>query len=243
MSRNITITKTLVEKTFIKVGEMAHEDLSLDTKAEQKAFISGFIDSMRKEAGMTPEQGLGFLKYLSDVGMLMHLNDQKNASLTEDDVKIQCEYIDEVFDDAGEKLAGYFGDMWEFIKHPVDTVTKVHGKAVGEAAGKTVIDGVEQKIKDYGNKAWDFLKSDQFLGNVAPLAIGAVGGYLLPKLFGGEGGVGTALLGAGAALGGKHLLDRSGLLDPATWEAWKNSASEKIDGLVGQPAVSQAPGV
>ena len=228
------VKQSLVEKTFIKVGQDLGQNLDLGSTQNSVAYLSGLVDSLRKEAHMNPSQALGFIKYLTEIGY----NDSvaKKTASAEDG-----KALDEVFSNMQEKLAGLLLKTAEGTSlgwNPLNwasNAVKMHGEAAGEAAGRGAVKQIGDQISGFATKAWDHLKSPEFLGQVAPYAIGALGGYLIPKLLGGGGnGLVNAGLGAAAVGGGAYLANKYKLTDPETWKNFKTQGMNFINGI-GKP--------
>ena len=226
------IQQSLIEKTFIKVGQELGENLDLNSSQNAVAFLSGLVDSLRKEAHMNPSQALGFMKYLTEVGY-NNAKINKNASVEDGNE------LDEVFAEMQEKIAFDVLAPAKYIWN--QTGQKIVNKGM-EAQGrgmanqltenfKSEMGNIGDQIGGFATKAWDHLKSPEFLGQVAPYAIGALGGYLIPKLLGGGGnGLVNAGLGAAAVGGGAYLANKYKLTDPETWKGFKNQAMNFIGG-------------
>jgi hypothetical protein len=213
------ITQPLIEKAFFKLGQMARADLDLESEEAQVDFMKGFVNSLQKVAGMTPQHALGFIKYLTEVGYQARLEDK----LASED---QGKELDELFLDMNEKVAYWITDPRRYA----EPLVKAHGEASGRAAadrmGEHITKGIgdiTNQIGDFAGKAWGTVSNPEFLKSVAPWAIGALGGYLIPKMLGGGNGLANAAIGAGVVGGGKILMDKYKLNDPDTWNKWKDS--------------------
>jgi hypothetical protein len=210
----IEINQELVEKTFVKVGQMSQEDLDLSGN-NGVAFMQGFVDSLHKEAGMNPQQILGFIKYATEVGFKTNFN------------KVACDEnvgqeLDELFERAEEKLAS-----WDWVNPANWPVIK----QVTEAGGRNAARGAMKEVGDTLGRGIEYLKSPEFLGKAAPWAIGALGGYLIPKMLGGQGnGLLNAAAGAAAVGGGKMLADKYDLMNPETWKVFVDKSKNFISG-------------
>lgn len=77
-----SITPEFSSKVFTKVGQMAGADIDFSNEETQVDFCIGFIDSLRKEAGMTPEMAVGFMQYICEAGAagVADLVEDKTAS-------------------------------------------------------------------------------------------------------------------------------------------------------------------
>jgi hypothetical protein len=226
--KTFTLTQPIIEKTFIKVGQLCNDDFIVDNEDAAYQFMVGFVDSLRKEASMEPSHALGFIKFLTEVGY-------EDAMLNKQASEEKANRLNEVFDMMDEKIAGFMikeaeGTRlgWNPLKW-VENGVKIHGEAVGRGATERAF----SRFGEMATKAWDTIKSPEFLKTVAPYAIGALGGYVIPKLFGG-GGSGNSLLdaGIGAALvgGGAHLINKYDLLNPEKWKKYKENAMNLISG-------------
>jgi len=232
------VKQSLIEKTFCKVGQELGENLDLNSSQSAVAFMSGFVDSLRKEAHMDPSHALGFIKYITEIGYNNSVS-CKTASVEDGNE------LDEVFNKMHEKLAGLTLKTAEWSLNPLkwDSVKKFRDEGA-EAAGRGAVKEIGDQIGGLATKAWDHLKSPEFLGQVAPYAIGALGGYLIPKLLGGGGnGLVNAGLGAAAVGGGAHLFNKYDLGNPETWRKFKDGAMNFINGgQQKQGMIYQPPG-
>jgi hypothetical protein len=234
------VTQPLIEKTFNKVGQELGNNFEINTSEDAVAFMTGFVDSLKKEAQMDPSQVLGFIKYVTEIGYQNAVHN-KTASVAEG------EEMDALFDSMHEKMSALMiksaeGSNW----NPLNWVPNVKGwaeknmregayDATKEKINQTVGD-ISTQVGDFANKAWDTIKNPEFLGKVAPYAIGALGGYLIPKLLGAGGnGLVNAGLGAAAVGGGKHLFDKYDLSNPQSWQKYKDQALNFINGIGAQP--------
>jgi hypothetical protein len=217
-----SIKQPLIEKTFIKVGQYSNEDFRITTPQEAEQFMRGFIEAMEKEAGMNPSQALGFIKFLAEVG---YDNQLANKTASDEDGSV----LDDAFNKVEEKIAHSMikesSDIpwWNIPKR----ITSWHGEAVGRGHANQLT----QNIGGIMDNAWNHIKSPEFLSTVAPYAVGALGGYLIPKLLG-SGGNGLLNAGIGAATvgGAAHLAKKYDLMNPESWRGFKDNAAKLISG-------------
>lgn len=195
------LTKDLSEKVFTKVGALANSDLDLTNECDQISFCKGFVDSLQKEAEMSPEMATGFLNYICNQGacwMEANKDGDKTAGLG----TAVWDFAKDHFPKATEGVQKFFAPLYEgAVRRAVDDTAKKY------------LGGLGGNITEMGGKAWEYLKSPDFLKGVAPYLIGGLGGMLIPRLFSKEpGAVATGAGAAGGALLGKYLADNGGAI-------------------------------
>lgn len=185
---NFCLTPQFSEKVFKHVGKIAEENLDLSSESSQVQFCRGFVESLEKEANMSAEMALGLIDYICDSGS---------------EWLVENHYITK---EAAEELGikdRIIRGVGNFLKPGLQPL-------LDDAATKGISNNVKQftdPIKDFGGKAWDYIKKPEFLQNVAPLLIGGLAGSFIPKAFG-LNGVASAGVGAvGGALAGKAIAD------------------------------------
>jgi len=187
---NFTLTPEFSGLVFKKVGQMAQEELDLSSEIGQQAFAKGFVDSLQKEGSLSPDQAFGVISFFCQQG---------SDWIDQSGIDIEKTAAFEWLNDAKNKIVDFGGNL---IKPFTDN-----------AANKTIggyLDKAKDMATEYGTKAWDYLKSPDFLKGIAPLLIGGVAGALLPRLFSKDPGVLPTIAGAGGgALMGKLLSNNS----------------------------------
>ena len=225
---SFVIKQSLIEKTFIKVGQELGENLDLNSAQSSVAFLSGLVDSLQKEAHMNPSQALGFIKYITEIGY-NEAKINKTASVQDGNE------LDKAFGEMNERIAEALLKEATQPLQPLGLNPLNWGANMATRSGQAATDRAFSNMGDIANNLFDKIKSPEFLGKVAPYAVGALGGYLIPKMLGGGGnGLVNAGLGAAAVGGGKYLSDKYKLTDPNTWSGFKDQAM-KFMGGGGQP--------
>jgi hypothetical protein len=185
---NFCLTPQFSEKVFKHVGKIATDNLDLTLEHNQIQFCRGFVESLEKEANMSPEMALGFIDYICDSGS---------------EWLVQNHYITkEAAEELGIKDRIVRG-VGNFLKPGLQPM-------LDDAATKGISNNVKQftdPIKDFGGKAWNYIKNPEFLKNVAPLLIGGLAGAFIPKAFGLNGVASTGVGAVGGALAGKAIAD------------------------------------
>ena len=222
-----TVKQSLIEKSFQKIGSQIGDDLDLTPPESQVDFMIGVITSMEKDAHMNPSQALGMIKFLVETG---YNNSLANKTASIDDGN----ELDKAFDEMNEKIAGMIIKNSYWITDPRSLMQPVADHAA-EAGGRAAVQEGFKQFGDMANNAFNKIKDPEFLKTIAPYAIGAIGGYAIPRLLGGGGnGLVNAGLGAAAVGGGAYLANKYKLTDPETWKGFKDKAMNFI-GSVGQP--------
>jgi hypothetical protein len=187
-SMNFCLTPQFSEKVFKHVGKIAEENLDLTSEPNQIQFCRGFVDSLEKEANMSAEMALGFIDYICDSGS---------------EWLVENHYITkEAAEELGIKDRIVRG-VGEFLKPGLQPM-------LDSAATKGISENVAkftEPLKEYGSKAWDYIKNPEFLKNIAPLLIGGLAGAFIPKAFGLNGLASTGVGAVGGALAGKAIAD------------------------------------
>ena len=197
---HIELTPEFSTKVFQKVGALSKTDFDLSTERQQMDYCAGFIDYLEKEASLSPEMAVGFIKYLAEQG-----NEWMEK---EGMVKSASEENDKVADWYNDAMGGIGKGMgWLASKGPQ---SMQQGAAQGYLGGQgdnfMKNTGVGKWLQSSGvanqaGKAWDWIKKPEHYKPIAGALAGAVGGGLISKLFGG-GNTATALgAGAGGLLG------------------------------------------
>lgn len=185
---NFCLTPQFSEKVFKHVGKIAEENLDLSSESSQVQFCRGFVDSLEKEANMSAEMALGFIDYICDSGS---------------EWLVENHYITkEAAEELGIKDRIVRG-VGEFLKPGLQPM-------LDQAATNGISNNIKQftdPLKEYGSKAWDYIKNPEFLKNVAPLLIGGLAGAFIPKAFGLNGLASTGVGAVGGALAGKAIAD------------------------------------
>jgi hypothetical protein len=190
------LTREFSGKVFQKVGSIAQSELDLSSKSGQIDFSVGFVDFLQKEANMSPEMGLGVISFFCEKGAEW-LEEQGATDGTEKQA------FWEGITGAKDKVLGSIGNFLSPVIQP--KMNEAVSKAIGEQVG-----GIKDTISQYGGKAWDYLKSPEFLTNVAPMLVGGLAGALIPKALNSNAGMASTGLGAaGGALLGDYLINSS----------------------------------
>lgn len=183
------LTPDFSAKVFQKVGSLAGQDIDFSDKTAQVDFCRGFVEFLEKEAEMSPEMAFGFLNCIYDRGAEWMGQPDKTAGIGS-----------LIYDFAKKNFPGATEKVQKWVQPIVD-------RGIENTAKKYVGD-IGDTLKDFGGKAWEYLKSPEFLTGVAPYLIGGLGGALIPRLFSKEPGmISTGLGAAGGALLGKYLTD------------------------------------
>lgn len=189
---------------------------------EQVAFVDGFISSLDKEAGLSLDAIVNILEDLSTQGANSNL-DEKQASAASLD-------IHEAFVGIREKIAEPNNGSWlNPLNWPGKTMDRI-GESAGRANAETLISKGQEMLSGLGSSIGSGLSSlsdPETLKTIAPWVIGGLGGYLIPKMLGGEQSgmqsLATTALGAAAVGGGSLLLNRAMSGDDKAWTQWKQT--------------------
>ncbi len=193
---------------------MYGSDLDFSKEENQVNFVSGFIDAMYKDGGMAPLEILDFLKSAAEYSLENNFIDSKSA-----------EDVMSIFAEVREKIANAWNPFtWK------EDIGESAGKANADRLierGQELISGIGTAVGGAINKGMEYIKDPEFLGKAAPWVIGGLGGYLIPKLFGGNqtamSSLGGAALGAGVVGGGSMLLRKAFSGDNNAWDQYKQS--------------------
>jgi hypothetical protein len=192
------ITSAFSEKVFTKVGKLVKEDMDFYSLDTQVQFSRGFVDYMHKEAKLTPEMALGVIEYFSDFGSNWLV---ENNFFTKE--AAEGFNLGEATRRAKDRLFSGIANVTKPIWEP--TAREAGYDGIKQNFG-TFLNSAKNTATEYGGKAWSYLKSPEFLNNVAPLLVGGLIGGLAPKAFGG-GIISSGVGAAGGALLGKYLMD------------------------------------
>ena len=191
----IELTPEFSSRVFEKVGKLSRTDLDLSSEESQVAFAKGFVEYLEKEASMPPEMAVGFIHYICKQGEAYL---QKKAG---------------IIDGIGNLANSAMSASGKGLGYAVDKLAPAsfsNGAAQGFAGAK--VDDWKKEfqntgvgkwmqssgLEDAAEKGWNWIKDPNHLKQVAGTLIPALGGYLLPKLWGG----GTVEQLAGATAGG-----------------------------------------
>jgi len=196
----------------------------------------GFVEMLDKKAS-TEEEGKTIDELFDDM-------QNKIARATSFEWTRPIDSLKEVAEDAGQqagintginevkKTFGFGSD--EIAKEhkfdifsPLTSMAKMRGENKGIESAKAQATSIKDSIGLGEGGFLTGLKDSGFLEQIAPAAIGALGGYLIPKMFGSENGLMNAGLGAAAGYGAKKLWDSK---DPESWEKFKNDSLDFISG-------------
>lgn len=185
---NFCLTPQFSEKVFKHVGKIAEENLDLSSESSQVQFCRGFVDSLEKEANMSAEMALGFIDYICDSGSEWLVENHYITKEAAEELGIK------------DRIVRGVGD---FLKPGLQPM-------LDSAATKGISENITkftEPLKEYGAKAWDYMKNPEFLKNIAPLLIGGLAGAFIPKAFGLNGLASTGVGAVGGALAGKAIAD------------------------------------
>jgi hypothetical protein len=185
---NFHLTPQFSEKVFNHVGKIATQNLDLTLENNQVQFCRGFVESLEKEANMSAEMALGFIDYICDSGSEWLVDNHYITKEAAEELGIKDRIVRSV---------------GEFLKPGLQPM-------LDNAATKGISNNIKEftnPIKEFGNKAWDYIKNPEFLKNVAPLLIGGLAGAFIPKAFGLNGVASTGVGAIGGALAGKAIAD------------------------------------
>lgn len=204
-----SITPSFTDKVFQRLGKLAKTELNLESNNSQVQFCRGFIESLQKESNVTEDMAIGIVEFLCEKGAnwLSENHIMTKEAATEEIQKPLDSAKQRLFDGVLNKFRPMFepklrSEMNDVISHNAE---KYLGKA-----------------KELGGAAWDYMKSPQFLNEVAPMLAGGLIGGLAPKAFGG-GTVPTVLGATGGALLGRHIAENR--------DAISSSSRDYIDSL------------
>ena len=91
---HIELTPEFSTKVFQKVGALSKTDFDLSTERQQMDFCAGFIDYLEKEASLSPEMAVGFIKYLAEQGNEWMEKEGMVKSASEENDKVADWYND-----------------------------------------------------------------------------------------------------------------------------------------------------
>jgi hypothetical protein len=202
------ITPRLTESVFTKLGKLSKEDLDLVSPKSQVEFCAGFIDSLYKEAKLTPDLAIGVIELFCDAGQKSLV---ENFVLSKEAAEDQMSSIKSSLGSAKERLFSGVRDFFSPIYEPKmrSSMNDVANEKINSLLGGA---------KQYGEKTWEYLKSPEFIDGVAPMLVGGLIGGLAPKAFGG-GAISSGVGAAGGALLGNYVSRNKGEILPEA-KAW-----------------------
>jgi len=245
------VTQSHIRSIIYNLNKIAKEDISLEG-SNGEMFVLGLVDYMEKEANITPACALSVLRKMAEVGYANIIDRQKSASTYDADSMLdQAKRLDALFDDVENKVATKFdtflaetgqtfSNIGNAVAAPFAAIPKMldqggtalantdTAKAVQKNIGKGYAEGAVDRFLEHGKKylsqAWDYMKTPEFLSDVAPWAIGALGGGLLLPALGSKNTllnvVGGALIGGGI----KHM----DLMNPEKWKKIRENFSSGV---------------
>jgi hypothetical protein len=190
-----SITPEFTDKVFLKLGKLAKTDLNFESNDSQVQLCRGFVDYLHKEANVSCDMALGIIESFCDKGA---------EWLSENYVMPKKDAQEGVMDSIGKAKD-------RLVQGVIDKTSPLWRPFVEPKMRSSMNDIANEKIqqvlggaKQYGDKAWSYLKSPEFLTNVAPMLAGGLVGAFAPKAFGG-GPIASGLGAAGGALLGRYV--------------------------------------